>query len=198
MRSAYLPRRSHAARPRSGSGTPLVRDAQSVAAGAPAARLGAIVWRVNAEVTYVAVPLLISLIGVSAYEIQTGAIRDVVTLPGMIYMLTVRALVGPEPWWNYLLAGVATIAIFSLLLVSVPQLMKRGEWIGFGAVKLLAMVAFAVGFPAAGWVAVAFLVLVALWMVVAHAVQIQFLPSSPILGLAVVVLFASRHILHAA
>ncbi len=113
-------------------------------------------------------------------------------------MLIARAVIGPPPWFFYLLAAVGTVAIFALLFSSVPRLLGFQDWIGFGAVKLLAVVAAGVGLPGAWWVAAGFVLGVGLWLLVARFARVDHLPSSPIVGLSVVVLTISRLILNAA
>ncbi|HEU4889481.1 MAG TPA: prepilin peptidase [Thermoanaerobaculia bacterium] len=149
----------------------------------------------RAEVVFVVAPLLLLLLGVSAYEIRTGLIKDVVTLPGLLYMLVVRALIGPDAWFKYLLAALLLVVGF-VLLSSVPRLFGRDDdWIGFGAVKLLGVVGAAVGLSGALWVALGFIAGVAVAMLVTRAVGLDFVPSSPIIGLVVVALLLLRVIL---
>jgi hypothetical protein len=149
------------------------------------------------ETAFIFVPLVLLLIGVMIDEIRSGLIRDVVTLPALLYMLVARGVIGPPPWFLYLLAAVGTVAMFALFFSSVPRLLGFEDWIGFGAVKLLAVVAAAVGLPGARWVAGGFVVGVGLWLLVARLARVDHLPSSPIVGLAVVVLTAARFILNA-
>jgi prepilin signal peptidase PulO-like enzyme (type II secretory pathway) len=143
------------------------------------------------EIAWVYLPLFALLLVAVAYEIRTDLILDVLTLPAILYMVVARALVGPSPWFTY--AGAALVSAVALWFMGVklPEWLGRPEMVGMGAVKLMAVVSAAVGFGTAMGVVAIFVVLAtAIAFAAARWTSVDYVPSSPIIGIAVCVAFA--------
>lgn len=95
--------------------------------------------------TAVYIPLIIILISLVLIEIRTTLIPDLILFPASIYFLIVRGVIGPEPWWHYLIAIVAFVGFF-VLLAYLIEIIFGADTIGGGAIKLSGMVGAALGF----------------------------------------------------
>jgi len=84
-----------------------------------------------------------SLIVILVYDLKFYLIPDKVLFPAIIITLLYRLLLAGEGGiWNYILAALAASGFFLFLF-----LLSRGEWMGFGDVKLAILLGLLLGFP---------------------------------------------------
>jgi hypothetical protein len=88
-------------------------------------------------ITLVVGPLIGLLVAVLVFESRTSRIPNAVTFPAAAYFVAASSLLGPGPWWQYLLASFTAVAVTLVIL--------RGAT---GTVKLIGAVSGALGFRA--------------------------------------------------
>ncbi len=96
------------------------------------------------EILFICFPLIIIMIGVVVYEINSGLIPDVVVFPAALYFLVGSIVYGSKLWWHYpagLFILLFIIVIFAMLLESV----FGAPMVGGGSIKLLAAIGGALG-----------------------------------------------------
>jgi Flp pilus assembly protein protease CpaA len=136
------------------------------------------------------VPLLLFLVVLVSYELLTGLIRDVATIPAATYFVTTSAVFGPAPWWQYPVALVAALVVLLLEVLAFAHLFDH-EVLGGGAIKLLAVVAGALGLNLGVQVLVLFLLLAGGVAIIATAFfNQQNVPSSPLIFMSVACVLA--------
>lgn len=87
--------------------------------------------------------LISSLIVIFAYDLEHFIIPDNILLPAILVALLYQGILHPNyAILSYLLAGALSSSFFLLIF-----LMSRGQWIGFGDVKLAILMGLILGFP---------------------------------------------------
>ena len=135
------------------------------------------------ELFFIHIPLVAVLLGILLYEIRTGLIPDLITMPMVIYFVIVSSYFGPHPWWHYPLGCMLTVVFFALMVSAFESVFKR-QGLGFGAIKLMGAIGAALGITKVAVVAAILLVALILLAPVGFLKR-KSLPSSPIILLAV-------------
>lgn len=86
------------------------------------------------------------LLWLSQYELHTGKIPNRYTYPSLILFLSLRLAIGPFHWLNYAATALGWIAFIYMTAYLFATYAQRSV-IGGGAMKLLTVVAVAVGYP---------------------------------------------------
>jgi Flp pilus assembly protein protease CpaA len=127
-------------------------------------------------------------------ELQSQLIRDVFVLPGLLYFVVIRMLIGPDPRYTYFLAGAAAFTLLMGLSVVLRRVFGR-KWIGGGVVKLFTTVAVAFGLSATARASFALIFLFGVgYFIASRLFQRDTIPSSPFITAAAFIAFAWQHL----
>ncbi len=133
----------------------------------------------RSELIFITLPLIVLLIGIIIYEIQTVLILNKVLIPAGIYFLIVSCIYGSKPWWHFPLGLVCMLLLF-ILGATIIEKAIGSIIIGGGAIKLLAVIGAALGIVLALKVGVVFVILASIAYIFSKYVfGIDILPSSP-------------------
>lgn len=133
------------------------------------------------ELIFVTLPLMALLVGIVVYEVHTGLIRDIVTIPSAIYFLIASCVVGSHPWWHYFLGLFATLCFFFLITTLLRRIFGK-EFLGGGGIKLLAVVGSAFGIIMVSQTVIIFIISTTIvFAIAAILIKAKRIPSSPMI-----------------
>lgn len=92
----------------------------------------------------IAIPFTLTLIIVSVCDYRELIIPDLVTLPGIVFVLALRIFISPLPYWDYILAALLGGGIFCLLKI-VGNFLSKDDSVGDGDIKLLILSGLVLG-----------------------------------------------------
>jgi Flp pilus assembly protein protease CpaA len=146
---------------------------------------------VNGNEAVIYVPLVSILISLVLIELKTTVIPDKVLLPSAVYFLIARGVIGPEPWWHYVIALLGIVFCF-VFIAYLNQMIWGKETIGGGAIKLTGVIGAALGFHHSLDFGVILIGVILLALIIGKFIQVRILQSSMYVLLSFVLVWLFR------
>ncbi len=130
------------------------------------------------EFNLVILPLFALTVILCLNELKTDIIPDIYVFPATIYFLIIRIFIGPETWWHYPVIYVAVLVSLVLIAMGLTEFVTKNENIGGGCIKLVAVVAAALGFSLTFHFLAIFVSIILLAVIFGYLLDLHDVPSS--------------------